>query len=309
MAKRRRHGRDISGILVLNKPKGISSNGALQTTKRLFFAAKAGHTGSLDPLATGVLPICFGEATKFSQFLLDSDKRYVATVRLGVRTTTGDAEGEVIERKTAGYVDKQSLLSTLDLFVGEISQIPSMYSALKYQGKPLYKLAREGKEVERKVRQIKIYSIELLDFRAGEYAEFDIDVRCSKGTYIRSLAEDIGEQLGCGAHVSALHRTASGPFLDEDAISIEALEQMRGNATAEVLDNLIRPIDQAVAHLAAVILTEEMGNLIRQGQVVQLLPTHPEGLVRLELETGEFIGLGVVLNDGRVAPRRLIVTS
>jgi tRNA pseudouridine55 synthase len=231
LAKRRRHGRDISGILVLNKPKGISSNGALQTTKRLFFAAKAGHTGSLDPLATGVLPICFGEATKFSQFLLDSDKRYVATIRLGVRTTTGDAEGEIIERKTAAYVDKQSLLSTLDLFVGEISQIPSMYSALKYQGKPLYKLAREGKEVERKVRQIKIYNLELLDFRAGEYAEFDIDIRCSKGTYVRSLAEDIGEQLGCGAHVTALHRSASGPFLDEDAISIEALEQMRGNAT------------------------------------------------------------------------------
>ncbi len=309
MARRRRHGRNINGILILNKPRGISSNGALQAAKRLFFAAKAGHTGSLDPLATGVLPICFGEATKFSQFLLDSDKRYISTIRLGIRTTTGDSQGDVVTTHSTRHISKEDILSTLAALEGDINQTPPMYSALKHQGRPLYKLAREGIEVERKIRQITIYQMNLLDFRQSEQTEIDIDVSCSKGTYIRALAEDIGIALGCGAHVTALHRSVSGPFRDEDAISLEALESMRGNGGAEVLDHLLHPMDRAVSHLVSVTLTQEAAHSIRRGQIVLVQPAPPQGMVKLVLETGEFIGLGMVSEDGRVAPRRLIVLS
>ena len=206
MAKRSRARRDVNGILVLDKPIGLSSNAALQEAKRLFYAKKAGHTGSLDPLATGVLPLCFGEATKFSQFLLDANKRYQATVTLGVATSTGDYEGEVIEEKAVDRFNDQELEAALDQFRGEISQIPSMYSALKVNGQPLYKLARQGIEIERKARQVTIFNLELLE---NPGVELVLDIHCSKGTYIRTLAEDLGKVLGCGAHVSSLRRNCS----------------------------------------------------------------------------------------------------
>ena len=315
---RRRKGRGISGILILNKPKGVSSNGALQKAKRIFSAAKAGHTGSLDPLATGVLPVCFGEATKFSQYLLDSDKGYLSTFRLGEKTTTGDAEGEIIASVDASEITEADVHNVMSEFQGEISQIPPMYSALKHQGTPLYKLAREGKEVERKARTVMIYRFELVAFRpakSGEtHIEVDVNVLCSKGTYIRSLAEDIGEILGCGAHVTALHRSQAGIFKDKDTVTIEALEALKGDNLPESLDHLLLPVDTAVAHLDQLLLSEEQGRLIRLGQSVQLEQSseqsHDElNLVRLVLESGEFVGLGAVSIDGQVSPRRLIVPS
>jgi len=207
---RRRRGRSLDGILVLDKPSGVSSNRALQMAKRLYGAAKAGHTGSLDPLATGVLPLCFGEATKFSQFLLDADKAYESTFVLGVATATGDAEGEVQVTGDASAVTEADVAAALDTFRGEIEQVPSMYSALKHQGQPLYKLARQGKEVERKTRRVVIKQLDLRAFRGGAQAQVDIYLECSKGTYVRSLAEDLGAVLACGAHVSRLRRTRAG---------------------------------------------------------------------------------------------------
>ena len=206
---RRRRGRPVNGILVLDKPLGMSSNQALQTAKRLYFAAKAGHTGSLDPLATGVLPLCFGEATKFSQYLLDADKAYESTFVLGTATDTGDAEGQVLETTDASGISEADVSAALDRFRGEIEQVPSMFSAIKHNGQPLYKLARQGKEVERKSRRVVIKQLELRDFRTGggqqgTAPEVDVYLECSKGTYVRSIAEDLGKVLGCGAFVSAL---------------------------------------------------------------------------------------------------------
>ena len=215
---RRRKGRPIDGILVLDKPLGVSSNRALQTAKHLYFAAKAGHTGSLDPLATGVLPLCFGEATKFSSFLLDADKGYTSTFVLGVQTATCDAEGEVLAVKSAAHVTAAQVEQALIPLRGEIEQVPPMYSALKHKGQPLYKLARAGQEVERAARRVTIYELELLAFREGEHPQVDVRISCSKGTYVRTLAEDLGQALGCGAHVSALHRTRSGPFTEANMV-------------------------------------------------------------------------------------------
>ena len=210
MARRRNRGRPVNGIFLLNKPKGLSSNQALQRVKNLFAANKAGHTGSLDPLATGVLPICLGEATKFSQFLLDSDKHYRSTFTLGVSTDTGDCDGDVREEKDASTITQGQVLSAIEAFKGDIQQVPSMYSALKYNGQPLYKLARQGIVVEREARDITVFKYDVLDFRSGEKAELDVEVHVSKGTYVRSLAEDLGAVLGCGAHVSSLHRHVAG---------------------------------------------------------------------------------------------------
>lgn len=223
MGRRRRKGRNISGILLLDKPMGITSNAALQQVKRLFNACKAGHTGSLDPLATGVLPLCFGEATKFSQFLLDADKHYRARVRLGVTTDSGDADGKVLETKPVPEITDEALEQALDNYRGEITQVPSMFSALKVDGQPLYKLARQGVEVEREARPVTIYELEVQD-RSGD--ELTLDVRCSKGTYVRTLAEDIGRELGCGAHVAGLRRLAAGPFKIEETVSIQQLEEL-----------------------------------------------------------------------------------
>ncbi len=303
---RRRKGRPLDGMLVLDKPQGVTSNQALQTVKRLFNAAKAGHTGSLDPLATGVLPLCFGEATKFSRFLLDADKAYTSTFVLGVTTATGDADGEVLAISDASAVTEQQVQDALAQFRGEIEQVPSMYSALKHQGTPLYKLARAGKEVERAARSVTVYELELLAFRGGEQVEVDIRLSCSKGTYVRSVAEDLGQALGCGGHVSVLRRTHAGPFDESRAVSLATLEALRDKEAFAEMDALLLPLDAALGELPMVQVSEAGGFYIRQGQPV-LVPNSPgSGMVRMGLESGEFLGIGEILDDGRVAPRRLI---
>lgn len=316
---RRRKGRLIDGVLLLNKAAGMSSNHALQRAKRLFFAAKAGHTGSLDPLATGLLPLCLGEATKFSQFLLDAEKGYISTFRLGVVTTTGDAEGEVLHEADASAVTREQVVRALEQFVGDIEQVPPMFSALKLNGQPLYKLAREGKEVERKPRPVTIHRIELLDFRPGPQAEIDVEVLCTKGTYIRTLAEDIGQVLDCGARVERLHRTRSGPFNVADAISLDELEAERGEGQAEQLDHHLLPADTPVAALPALVLPADSAYYFRQGNPVmdsQVYRLGDEGdMVRVFGETAEnaqeprFLGLGELDDDGRVAPKRLVAAN
>jgi tRNA pseudouridine55 synthase len=293
----------------LDKPLGVSSNHALQAAKRLYFAAKAGHTGSLDPLATGVLPLCFGEATKFSQYLLDADKAYQSTFVLGTVTDSGDAEGQILETNDASDVGEADVQQALEAFRGEIEQVPSMFSAIKQNGQPLYKLARQGIEVERKSRTLVIKKLELLEFRPGERPEVDVYLECSKGTYVRSIAEDLGRALGCGAHVSALRRTKAGPFSLEDSVTMNTLETLKQNDAVAQMDDLLLPADTAVKSLPLVELGESGGFYIRQGQPV-LVPNAPgSGMVRVALETGEFLGVGEILDDGRVAPRRLIVTQ
>ncbi len=306
---RQRRGRALDGILLLDKPAGLSSNRALQMVKRLYGAAKAGHTGSLDPLATGVLPLCFGEATKFSQFLLDADKAYESTFLLGVATATGDAEGEVLATQDASAIVEADVAKALEAFRGEIEQVPSMYSALKHQGQPLYKLARQGQEVERKARKVVIKQLELRGFRGGVRAEVEIYLECTKGTYVRSIAEDLGAMLGCGAHVARLRRTRAGAFGIESSVTMATLEALKANDRIADLDALLLPADSAVDNLPLVSLSESGGFYIRQGQPV-LVPNAPcDGMVRVALETGEFLGVGEILDDGRVAPRRLIVTG
>lgn len=310
MSRRRPKGRPINGVLLLNKVAGMTSNDALQRAKRLFFAAKAGHTGSLDPLATGVLPLCFGEATKFSQYLLDADKRYRSVFCLGVATETGDADGEVIETVDASGIGRGEVERELAQFEGEIEQLPSMYSAIKHQGQPLYKLARQGKTVAREPRRVHVYSVEVRDFQAGDPARVEVEIHCSKGTYIRTIAEDLGRSLGCGAHVEKLHRIQAGPFRDEDAVTLEALEAERGEQRAEVLDHHLLPPDAPVRQLAALDLPEQSAFYFRQGQPVmdpQVYRAGEEGdMVRVFSMAGDFLGVGEIDDEGRVAPRRLI---
>ncbi|WP_341937578.1 tRNA pseudouridine(55) synthase TruB [Marinimicrobium sp. C2-29] len=313
---RRRKGRPIDGVLLLNKAAGMSSNHALQRAKRLFFAAKAGHTGSLDPLATGLLPLCLGESTKFSQFLLDARKGYRSTFRLGITTTTGDAEGEVLHETDASGVTREQVEAALKAFEGEIEQVPPMFSALKINGQPLYKLAREGREVERKARPVTIYRIELLDFRPGPAAEVDVQVLCSKGTYIRTLAEDVGQFLDCGGRVEALHRTATGPFDIADAVSLEELEAERGEGEPEQLDHHLLPADTPVAHLPALVLPLESAYYFSQGNPVmdpQVYRLGDEGdMVRVfadDASEPRFLGMGVLNDEGQVAPKRLVASA
>jgi tRNA pseudouridine55 synthase len=302
----KRHGRPIDGILILDKPQGITSNTALQMAKRLFSAAKAGHTGSLDPLATGVLPLCFGEATKFSQYLLDADKIYRSTFALGVSTASGDSDGEILAQCDASALDGAQIEAALAQFRGAIEQVPSMYSAIKKDGQPLYKLARQGIEVERAPRAVVIRELRIEAFRAGARAELDLWVHCSKGTYVRSLAEDLGRVLGCGAHVCRLRRVQAGPFGAADAVTLQSLEALRAREAFAELDQLLRPADTAVAALPRVTLAEAAGFYLRQGQPV-LVPKAPTaGLVQLQLASGEFVGVGEILDVGRVAPRRLV---
>ena len=304
-----RRGRPVDGILVLDNPLGVSSNHALQSVKRLYEAAKAGHTGSLDPLATGVLPLCFGEATKFSQYLLDADKAYESTFVLGTVTDTGDAEGRVLEDKDASGVTESDVITALQAFEGDIEQIPSMFSAIKQGGQPLYKLARKGLEVERKPRSVVIKTLQLRAFRGGERPEADIYLECSKGTYVRSLAEDLGRAIGCGAFVSALRRTRAGPFGIEDSMTLSALEALKVAGESGQLDTLLLPTDAALGALPLVRLSESSGFYMRQGQPVMVSNGPRDGIVRVALDSGEFLGVGEMLDDGRVAPRRLIVTG
>ncbi len=308
---RRKRGRGVSGILLLDKPAGLSSNGALQRVRHLFDAAKAGHTGSLDPLATGVLPVCFGEATKFTQYLLDADKAYSATFCFGVTTTTGDGDGEVIAEQDASGLTREQVAAAMAGFRGDILQVPSMYSALKRDGQPLYKLARQGIEVERKPRPVTIYSYELAAFRPGPRGEAGMEIRCSKGTYVRSLAEDLGRELGCGAHVARLRRTSVAGFDVADATTLEQLQQLREAGGVEALDALLKPVDIAVDHLLAVHLDGHTAWYFRRGQPVVAGGAYRDGaegdIVRVFEDDGRFLGLGEVLEDGRLAPRRLIV--
>ncbi len=299
--RQRARGRQIDGILLLDKPRGISSNAALQRVKHLFHAAKAGHTGNLDPLATGLLVICFGEATKVSAFLLDADKRYRGICKLGARTTTADAEGEVIERRPLPSLNDAQIESVLARFRGDIEQIPPMHSAIKQQGKPLYELARQGVEVERKPRTVTIHDLQAVRL-AGD--ELEIDVHCSKGTYIRTLAEDIGEALGCGAHLGALRRTSVGPFQLAAATLPEQLEALAEQGV-EALDALLQPIDAAFADWPRVQLTENGCFYLGRGQPVQVAQAPVSGLVRLFGPGERLIGVGEVIEDGRIAPKRL----
>lgn len=294
--------RDLHGILLLDKPTGITSNGALQICKRLFRARKAGHTGSLDPIASGMLPICFGEATKFSQYLLESDKHYQVTAQLGAKTTTSDTEGEVIARAPVPELTHDDINKILLQFTGEITQIPSMFSAIKHKGQPLYKLARQGIEVERKPREVTIYSLELISLEADV---LQLDVRCSKGTYVRNLVEDIGDVIGCGAHVSALRRSQVGAYPEKGMLTMEQLEAL-ANDDASLLDTL-QPLSTTVAHLPSVNLTPAMAMRMQQGENLHHANLPEEGVVRLQLTTGEFVGIGEVIDEGaRVAPRRIM---
>ncbi|HID46437.1 MAG TPA: tRNA pseudouridine(55) synthase TruB [Chromatiaceae bacterium] len=304
MGRRRRpRGRNVTGILLLDKPLGVTSNAALQEVKHLFKAQKAGHTGSLDPLATGLLPLCFGNATKISAFLLDADKRYQVRVRLGETTSTADAEGEIIESQQADHITREQVQAVLADFTGEISQLPPMYSAVKHNGQRLYKLARQGIEVEREARNITIYDLQLLDFDAPE---FNLLVHCSKGTYVRTLAEDIGKALGVGAHVTVLRRTLVGPFDEEGMVSMEALQLVAEEEGLHGLDQLLLPLDSGLNHWPAVHLGADSSFYIRQGQPV-LVPKAPtEGFVRIYGADEKFIGVGEIDDDGRVAPRRLL---
>jgi tRNA pseudouridine55 synthase len=302
MGRRRANGRDINGILLLDKPSGITSNAALQQVKRLYFARKAGHTGSLDPLASGVLPICMGEATKVSAFLLDADKRYEVRCRLGVRTSTADAEGEVLETRAVGSYSPEATEAVLAQFRGSIEQIPPMYSALKHQGKRLYKLARAGVEVERAPRRVDIYALSL---RACGEDWIDIQVHCSKGTYVRTLVEDIGDRLGCGAHVAALRRTGVGPYGQQNLVTLETLEKLKSTDMA-AMDRLLLPIESALTQWPDVQLSSDAAFYLQQGQPV-LVPHAPtSGWVRLYERGHTFLGMGEILDDGRVAPRRLM---
>ncbi len=291
--------KNIHGVLLLDKPLGFSSNQALQKIKWLLQAAKAGHTGTLDPLATGVLPLCFGEATKFAHYLTDADKTYQATVKLGVTTTTGDAEGAVLQSRSVSVTQAQ-LQAVCQQFLGEISQVPPMYSALKHEGKALYEYARAGVEIERKPRVVNIDQIVLNDF-SGDVAT--ITVTCSKGTYIRTLAEDIGAVLGCGAHLIGLRRTASAHYKIAQTVTLAQFEA----ATSEQREAFLLPEDSAVQHLPSIILDTDRTFYLQQGQAVWCSGAIPNGLLRLYGEQQQFLGLGELQPNGKIAPKRLIV--
>ncbi|CAI1004931.1 tRNA pseudouridine synthase B [Serratia grimesii] len=310
MSRPRRRGRDIHGVLLLDKSQGLSSNDALQKVKRLYNANRAGHTGALDPLATGMLPICLGEATKFSQFLLDSDKRYRVIARLGQRTDTSDADGQIVQERPVNFTQAQ-LDVALESFRGDIKQVPSMYSALKYQGKKLYEYARQGIEVPREARSITVYE---LQFIRWEGDELELEIHCSKGTYIRTITDDLGELLGCGAHVIYLRRLQVATYPTERMVTLEQLNalleqaQAQDIAPAELLDPLLMPMDSPVENYPEVNLLPVVAGYVKQGQPVQVAGAPASGMVRItEGEERKFIGVGDIADDGRVAPRRLVV--
>ena len=300
MGRNRRGGRDVHGVVLLDKPRGLGSNQVLQIVKRIFGARKAGHTGSLDRLASGLLPICVGEATKLSGFLLNADKHYRAGIRLGVRTATGDAEGEVVDMRPVPPLSDDAVEAALERFRGESEQIPPMHSALKHRGQRLYKLAHQGITVEREPRPIVIHR---LVCRHWDQERIGIDVHCSKGTYVRPLSEDIGEALGTTAHVDELRRTGSGPFGEDGMVS---LEDLRAAERSGSLDQYLTPMEAVLSDWPAVSLSPDTAWHLRRGQPVWAPRTPTEGWVRLRAEDDRFLGVGEVLDDGRIAPRRLI---
>lgn len=303
MSKSRTKGRMIDGILLLDKPKGMTSNAALQIVKRLYNARKAGHTGSLDPLASGMLPICLGEATKFSQFLLEADKHYQVTAKLGVTTTTGDGEGEVLVAKPAPVLTDSQVTELLVKFTGAIKQVPSMFSAIKQNGQPLYKLARQGIEVAREPREIMIHK---LNFIARDDDSLSFEVFCSKGTYVRTLVEDMGAALGCGAHVQELRRLGVGPYSAEQMVTLPHLEALAAELAMAEMDAYLLPVDSAIQSWPELSLSEAAIYYLAKGQPV-IVPYAPSsGWVRLVRKSGGFLGVGEILEDGKVAPRRLV---
>ena len=304
MGRRRNKGRPISGVLLLDKPQGISSNAALQKVKRIFDANKAGHTGSLDPLATGMLPICLGEATKMAAYLLDANKRYQTTVRLGFTSTTGDSEGDITTAGQVPALTEDYLNSVLSRFIGKISQVPPMYSALKRNGEPLYKLAQQGIEVEREARIVEIESINLLRFSEDE---IELEVSCSKGTYIRTLAEDIGSAMGCGGYVTSLRRLSVGYYDDPSKmITIEQLEDILAAEGLQALDQQLLPVDSALTHWPSVMVSGDMAFFLMRGQSVQISNAPVGDWVKIYKDDNQFLGLGQVETGGKLQPKRLI---
>ncbi|POP44107.1 tRNA pseudouridine(55) synthase TruB [Superficieibacter electus] len=310
MSRPRRRGRDIHGVLLLDKPQGMSSNDVLQKVKRIYNANRAGHTGALDPLATGMLPICLGEATKFSQYLLDSDKRYRVIARLGQRTDTSDADGQIVQERPVTF-SASDLDAALDTFRGDIQQVPSMYSALKYQGRKLYEYAREGIEVPREARPVTVYE---LRFIRHEGDELELEVHCSKGTYIRTIIDDLGEKLGCGAHVIFLRRLAVSKYPVERMVTLEHLRQLVAQAeqqaipAGDLLDPLLMPMDSPASDFPLVNIPAVVAGYFKQGQPVRASGAPLNGLVRVtEGDSASFIGMGEIDDEGRIAPRRLVV--
>lgn len=295
--------RNVDGILLLDKPINMTSNHVLQVVKRLFNARKAGHTGSLDPLASGVLPICFGQATKFSQYLLEANKHYRVVGKLGITTTTGDTEGEILENKEIENISLQQIEKALLKFEGVIEQIPSMYSAIKHNGQPLYKLARQGITIDRKPRTLTIFKLELIMYEEGF---LELDIVCSKGTYVRTLIEDIGKELGCGAHVVSLRRLGAGVYSEQQSISLQKLEALFIDGEQKAADELLFPVASIFSDWREVCLSEAALYYLRQGQAV-IVPYAPaNGDVSLLTKNGQFLGIGKILDDGKVAPVRLV---
>jgi len=298
---KRNGGEEVNGILLLDKPAGITSNAALQSVKRLYNARKAGHTGSLDPLATGILPVCLGEATKISGFILEADKFYRVVIKLGVKTTTGDADGDIMESHLVSKISYNELNAVLAEFTGSIEQIPPMHSAIKQAGQPLYKLAHRGIVVERKPRTVVIRE---LTMRRLQDDFLEIDVHCTKGTYMRTLAEDIGERLGCGGHIVALRRLGVGMFDNNRMITLDELHLAARDGLA--LDTFLLPIESALAHWPDVKLSQDVAYFIKRGQAVVVPHAPTQGFVKLFSGDAHFMGIGRILDDGRVAPRRLV---
>ena len=303
MGRPRKKFRDVHGVFLLDKPQGMSSNDIMQKVKRLFQANKAGHTGALDPLATGMLPICLGEATKFSQFLLDSDKRYFVTAKLGERTDTSDAEGKVVETREVNVLE-EDILAALPQFRGDILQVPTMFSALKHNGKPLYEYARKGITVEREARPITIFELKFVKYQAPYLS---LEVHCSKGTYIRTLVDDLGEVLGCGAHVSVLRRLAVGDYPVEEMMPIEELQLLAESFPQQELDRLLLPMDTAVASLPQINLDESQTKAVKFGQRVKFENGEQVyGLVRLFSNTQQFLGVAEITEDNVIRPNRMV---
>ena len=303
---RKRKGRPITGIFLLDKEKGLTSNKALQQIKHLFEAEKAGHTGSLDPLATGVLPIFFGQATKFSRFLLEAEKTYETNIVLGVTTESGDAETRAVRKRPTNNLKRDRIESVLKKYLGKTQQIPPMFSALKVDGERLYKLARKGITVDRAPRDIEVYELNLLSLSGNEAKLF---MRCSKGTYVRTLVEDIGESLGCGAHVRELRRLSVASFSIKDCLTFESILDFRKKN--QLLDTKLLPIDSALIGWPKIVVSKESQTSLRHGKTVSVKGFVPFGLVTIYSKSPnlseEFIGIGEFLANGQLSPKKMLI--